>query len=237
MSEILLEVRGLTRRFGGVTAVDGVDLQVASGELHCIIGPNGAGKSTLFNLLCGTLRPTAGRIAIAGQEIVGLPVHRFARIGIARKFQVPSIFASMSVRDNLLVALPAGVPAGDVPERLDEVLERVALAPLADRRAGTLAHGQKQWLEIGMALMCGPRLLLLDEPTAGMTGDETRATAALLRSMRGRLTTIVIEHDMRFVRDLDCQMSVMHQGKLIAAGRFAEIERDELVRDIYLGRR
>lgn len=237
MSEILLEAHGLTRRFGGVTAVDGVDLEVAVGELHCIIGPNGAGKSTLFNMLCGTLRPTAGRIRFAGQEIVGLPVHRFARIGIARKFQVPSVFASMSVRDNLLVAVPPGVPVTDFSRRLDEVLERIALAPLADHQAGTLAHGQKQWLEIGMALMCAPRLLLLDEPTAGMTAEETHATAALLRSLRGRLTTIAIEHDMRFVRDLDCHTMVMHQGRLIAAGRFVEIERDELVRDIYLGRR
>ena len=236
MSEILLAARDLHRRFGGITAVQGISLEIRAGELHCIIGPNGAGKSTLLNMLCGTLVPSSGSIRFGDREVVGLPVHRFARIGIARKFQVPSVFESMTVRDNLAVALPHGRAHGDGLARIGAVLDLLGLAPLAERRAGALAHGQKQWLEIGMSLMPEPRLLLLDDPTAGMSAEETQRTAELLLSLAGSLTIIAIEHDMRFVRTLNCRTMVMHQGRLIAEGDFAAIERDETVRDVYLGR-
>ena len=236
MSVALLSTRNLARRFGGVAAVQDVTLDVQQGELHCVIGPNGAGKSTLLNMLCGTLSPTAGSIQFEGKDIVGLPMHQFTRIGIARKFQVPSVFESLSVRDNLEVALPPTANAADGEARLAEVLDLLLLTPLAERRAGDLAHGQKQWLEIGMALMARPKLLLLDEPTAGMTPDETLRTADLLLSLKGRLTILAIEHDMHFVRALGCRTMVLHQGQLIAQGAFAAIEQDELVRDVYLGR-
>ena len=235
--EPLLEARGLAVRFGGLHAVRGVDLILEPGELRCIIGPNGAGKSTLFNMVAGTLRPTEGSIRYGGQDIVGLPIHRFARLGIARKFQVPSLFAEMTALENLQVAEHPGIPAGEREVRAERMLARLGLEHQGAMRAGALAHGQKQWLEIGMALMAEPKLLLLDEPTAGMTVDETRRTAELLRGFVGRLTTVVIEHDMRFVRALACRTTVMHQGRIIADGPFEEIEADALVRDVYLGRR
>jgi len=235
--EPLLAARGLTAQFGGLKAVRSVDLVLDPGELRCIIGPNGAGKSTLFNMIAGTLRPTEGSISYCGREMVGLPIHHFARLGIARKFQVPSLFADMTVLENLQVSERNRRSARDREARAERMLAALGLQPQTELRAGTLAHGQKQWLEIGMALMAEPKLLLLDEPTAGMTADETRRTADLLRGFVGSLTTVVIEHDMRFVRALACRTTVMHQGQIIADGRFDEIEADELVRDVYLGRR
>jgi urea ABC transporter ATP-binding protein UrtD len=236
VSAILLSTHELCRTFGGIAAVRGVSLTVRIGELHCIIGPNGAGKSTFLNMLCGTLTPTSGSIQFENRDLVGLPVHAFARIGIARKFQVPSVFETMTVRDNLEVALPHRHAREYGAARIDSILALLSLTPLAGVLAGTLAHGQKQWLEIGMALMAEPRLLLLDEPTAGMTPEETRQTAKLLLSLRGSLTMIAIEHDMSFVRALNCHTMVMHQGSVIAEGGFAAIEGNETVRDVYLGR-
>jgi branched-chain amino acid transport system ATP-binding protein len=236
MSAALLKAEGLRRVFGGLVAVDRVDLAVDHGDLICIIGPNGAGKSTLFNMLCGSIRPSAGRIRFEGRDMTRVKPHRFARIGIARKFQVPGVFESMSVRDNLLVAgrsLDQSVAAG----RAGDLMESLSLAAEAETLAGELAHGQKQWLEIGMGLMLAPKLLLLDEPTAGMSSEETRKTADLLLGLKGRTAVIAIEHDMRFVRQLACRTMVLHQGRLIAEGSFAEIEANDLVRDVYLGRR
>jgi urea ABC transporter ATP-binding protein UrtD len=235
MSEPLLQAEGLAKRFGGVIAVSGIDMTVTAGELRCIIGPNGAGKSTLFNMVAGTLRPSAGRIRFAGRDIAGFSVHGFARLGIARKFQVPSLFPSLSVAENLDVAARARVT--DRSDRIASMLAMLALQGCAARPAGALAHGQKQWLEIGMALMADPLLLLLDEPTAGMTVEETERTAQLLRDLMGRIAIVVIEHDMRFVRALACPTTVMHQGRILAEGSFEAIERDDMVRDVYLGRR
>jgi urea ABC transporter ATP-binding protein UrtD len=227
---------GLTKRFGGITALRGVDLSLALGDLRCIIGPNGAGKSTLFNLVAGSFRPSAGRIRFAGRDVVGLPLHAFARLGIARKFQVPSLFQNMTAAENLEVAARGRKARAGRAESARLMLATLGLEDRAAARAGTLAHGQKQWLEIGMALMGEPQLLLLDEPTAGMTIEETERTATLLRDMRGRLTILVIEHDMRFVRALACRTTVMHQGQILADGPFETIERNEMVRDVYLGR-
>jgi ABC-type uncharacterized transport system ATPase subunit len=234
--DMLLEAVDLEMRFGGVNAVHGVSLGLERGELRCIIGPNGAGKSTLFNMLAGTLKPVSGTIRFEGHDMVGLPVHRFAELGIARKFQVPSLFLSMSVRDNLDVARRRRDGAGGQDERIGRMLGDLGLAAQADILAAELPHGQKQWLEIGMALMSEPKLLLLDEPTAGMTPEETRKTAQLLVALAGSMTVVVIEHDMNFVRALACPTLVMHQGQVIASGPFQEIERDTTVRDVYLGR-
>jgi urea ABC transporter ATP-binding protein UrtD len=235
LSEILLSTFDLCRIFGGITAVAGVSLTVHAGEIHCIIGPNGAGKSTLLNMLCGTLAPTSGSIRFESRDLIGLPVFAFARAGITRKFQVPSVFETMTVSENLEIALPRRRLV-EGPARIAAMLDLLSLTPLADAKAATLAHGQKQWLEIGMTLIAEPRLLLLDEPTAGMTPEETQRTARLLLSLRGSITMIAIEHDMSFVRALDCHTMVMHQGRVIAEGEFAAIERNETVRDIYLGR-
>jgi ABC-type uncharacterized transport system ATPase subunit len=232
MSALLVGEK-LSMSFGGIVALREVDLALAAGELRCIIGPNGAGKSTLFNILAGTLQPTTGRVRLEGRELNGLPVHAFARLGISRKFQVPSLFNSLSVADNLAVSERGGGPGWTTREELLAVLglERLSAMP-----AAALAHGQKQWLEIGMALMGGPKVLLLDEPTAGLTAEETLKTARLLQSLAGRMAIIVIEHDMAFVRALACPTLVLHQGRVIAQGSFGEIERDHTVRDIYLGR-
>ncbi len=236
MTAMLLEAEGLRRVFGGLVAVDRVDLAIAHGDLTCIIGPNGAGKSTLFNMLCGSIRPSAGRIRFEGRDMVGVEPHRFARVGIARKFQVPGVFESMSVLDNLMVAARSLAPVA-AAARARELMQLLSLDAEPGALAGELAHGQKQWLEIGMGLMSAPKLLLLDEPTAGMSGEETRRTADLLLGLKGRTAVIAIEHDMRFVRQLACRTMVLHQGRMIAEGPFAEIEANDLVRDVYLGRR
>ncbi len=236
MTAMLLEAEGLRRVFGGLVAVDRVDLAIAHGDLTCIIGPNGAGKSTLFNMLCGSIRPSAGRIRFEGRDMVGVEPHRFARVGIARKLQVPGVFESMSVLDNLMVAARSLAPVA-AAARARELMQLLSLDAEPGALAGELAHGQKQWLEIGMGLMSAPKLLLLDEPTAGMSGEETRRTADLLLGLKGRTAVIAIEHDMRFVRQLACRTMVLHQGRMIAEGPFAEIEANDLVRDVYLGRR
>ncbi len=232
MSTPLIEADNIGVRFGGLVAVAGVSLSIARGEICCIVGPNGAGKSTLFNVLTGTVKPTTGRILIEGENFSGRPVHAFARRGVARKFQAPSIFSSLSVGDNLRVAQRRD---GD-ELHLGEILGLLGFSHMADARAGTLAHGQKQWLEIGMALVARPKVLLLDEPTAGMGPEETMHTVRLIREIASRAAVAVIEHDMEFVRALGVRTLVLHQGRVIAEGGFREVANDEHVRDVYLGR-
>ena len=234
MSDVLLQAENVGIRFGGLQALEALNLTVRDKELCCIIGPNGAGKSTFLNVLTGTLRPTSGSVRFLGHDIAGLPLHRIARLGIARKFQIPSIFPNLSVEDNLKVAR-WGVRSRGRP--VGELLELVALTNRAGTLAGELAHGQKQWLEIGMALAIEPRLLLLDEPTAGMTPQETLATAEMLLRLKGEFSIVAVEHDIRFVRALNCETLVLHQGRRLRSGPFHDIEADEMVRDVYLGRR
>ncbi|RUU53387.1 ATP-binding cassette domain-containing protein [Mesorhizobium sp. M7A.T.Ca.TU.009.01.1.1] len=234
MSDILLQAENVGIRFGGLQALEALNLTVRDKELCCIIGPNGAGKSTFLNVLTGTLRPTSGSVRFLGHDIAGLPLHRIAWLGIARKFQIPSVFPNLSVEDNLKVAR-WGAPSPVRP--VGELLELVALGNRAATLAGELAHGQKQWLEIGMALAIEPRLLLLDEPTAGMTPQETLATAQMLLRLKGEFSIVAVEHDIRFVRALNCETLVLHQGRRLRSGPFHDIESDEMVRDVYLGRR
>lgn len=217
----------LSRRFGGLVAVDNISVTFAAGDVACVIGPNGAGKSTLLNMICGAIAPSSGGILLDGRSLAGLSRHAIARAGVARKFQIPSVFGSLTVAENLAVA-------GDAAPR--EWLTRTGLLAERDTRADALAHGKKQWLEIAMGLIRKPRLLLLDEPTAGLSPEETRAVAELVLTLRGNCTVVVIDHDMHFVRALAARTVVMHQGKLVADGDFAAIERDPVVRDIYLGR-
>ena len=233
----LLQTRALSRRYGGILAVDRVDLAVAPRELVCIIGPNGAGKSTLVGLVSGSIPPSAGEIHLAGVALTGRPLHAFCRHGIVRKFQGTNTFARLSVRDNLVVAgmAVASHRARPFPDP-DEILALIKLEPQADKLAEAISHGQRQWLEVGMTLMSQPELLLLDEPTAGMTVEGTREMAELILRLRERLAIVVIEHDLAFVRSLDCRTLVMHQGAVIRDGSFAEIEQDHEVRDVYLGR-
>lgn len=234
MTHALLKASGIGVRFGGLKALDGIDYAVGERELSCIIGPNGAGKSTFLNVLTGTLRPIQGSVLFAGTSITGLSLNRIARLGVARKFQIPSVFPSLSVEENLDVARWGTASAA---RSTKELLELVQLERVAGKLAGELAHGQKQWLEIGMAIAIGPKLLLLDEPTAGMTPQETLATAELLLRLKGEFSIVAVEHDIRFVRALDCETLVLHQGRKLRGGPFREIEADVTVRNVYLGRR
>lgn len=236
MSDVLLHGTGLNKRFGGVVAVDNVSISISPLEVKCIIGANGAGKSTLFNILCGSLTADSGAVKFEDKSLNGLKLHEFSRAGIARKFQVPSVFESLTVQQNLETSVLGAITKGHLAERVDAMLERVDLTASRDQLAGNLAHGQKQWLEIGMALMSKPKLLLLDEPTAGMTLDETWKTADLIHQLAEDIAVVAIEHDMSFVRALGCHTYVMHQGAIIVEGDFSDIEQNELVRDVYLGR-
>lgn len=233
----LLQAHGMNVAFGGIHAVKEVMLSIGSQELLCMIGPNGAGKSTLLSLLSGTLRPDSGRLLIDGKDLTRRPPHQFARRGVIRKFQGTNVFQWLSVRENLIVA-GQGVAADrerPAPD-LQDIMGLTGLRHRADDIAECLPHGERQWLEIGMALMCQPRLLLLDEPAAGMTVEGTRRMADLLRRLAREIAVVVIEHDIGFVRQLACRTLVMHQGEVIREGAFADIEQDEQIRRIYLGR-
>jgi branched-chain amino acid transport system ATP-binding protein len=233
----VLAASGLTVAFGGLVAVDGVDLAIEPNELVCVIGPNGAGKSTLLNVLSGVQRPEAGHLLLDGRPMIGRPRHAFCREGLVRKFQGTNVFQWLSVRDNLIVAgVAVEAHSGTAMPDPDEVLDIIKLAPQAGVMAGNASHGQRQWLEVGMTLMCRPRVLLLDEPTAGMTVEGTKDMAALVLRQRQRSAVIVIEHDMAFVRALDCRTLVMHQGRVIGEGDFASLQRNTEIRDIYFGR-
>jgi ABC-type branched-subunit amino acid transport system ATPase component len=230
----LLVAEGVVKSFGGIAAVDGVDLSLAPGSLGCIIGPNGCGKTTLFNLMTGYLKPDAGAIRFLGRSIPGQPLHAIARQGLVRKFQVPSVFPALSVAQNLTAA--TWRTTGQT-QALTELFAGIDL-DLDDRRpAGILSHGQKQWLELAMVLSAAPRLVLLDEPAAGMTAAEKAATLRLIERLRRetQIAVLVIEHDMAFVEALDCPIRVMVLGRVVAQGRFEDVRRDPLVRKAYLG--
>jgi ABC-type uncharacterized transport system ATPase subunit len=238
--DALLSVRAVTREFGGVRALDGVSLEVSPGEQVCVIGPNGCGKTTLFNVITAQLPPSSGEVALNGRPLVGLAPHHVARLGVARKFQVPSVFEDLTVQENLEVAcfgLPPSTSSSSSPPDLSFLLQQIQLADRAQMPAGRLPHGARQWLEIGMLLAQAPRLLLLDEPTAGMTGAETLATAALVRRLAEQSGTavVVVEHDMRFVQALGARVVVMLAGRVVADGLFDEVRRLPQVREAYLG--
>ena len=227
----ILRTIALRRSFGGVAAVDGVDFTLGEGELRCIIGPNGAGKSTFFKMLSGQIRPSGGQILFRGQDITGDERHRIARLGVAIKTQVPSVFDGLSVVENIrLAAARTGASVADV-------LARVGMDAHARRLVGELAHGQRQWVEIGMLIAADPALILLDEPTAGMTRDEVARTTALVRELSATRAVVVVEHDMQFVRMIGGAVTVFHQGRILIEDRMDAIVRNQQVRDIYLGKR
>jgi ABC-type uncharacterized transport system ATPase subunit len=232
----LLEIAALSKIFGGVRAVDGIDLAIRSGELCCIIGPNGAGKSTLFQLLGGQLTPTAGRIIFDGQDITGAHPFERARMGIAVKVQSIGIFQELTVDHNLRIPLMRRLSPNEIPPAIDHLLGQVGLRGLNTAQARALSHGQKQWLALGMALAMQPKLLLLDEPTAGMSTEETKLTTEIIRAFNARGSAVmVIEHDMAFVRQLHAPVIVLHLGRVFFRGTFGEVEENEEVRHLYLG--
>jgi branched-chain amino acid transport system permease protein len=232
-----LEAQGLVKMFGGLRAVDSISLEFPAGQLHCLIGPNGAGKSTFFNLLAGRYRPTQGKILLEGRAISRLLPHQRAQRGIGIKLQVPSIYRELSVQENVWLAAFAKTSNTRLAEAaVDRVLSRIGLVERADNLAGDLSHGEQQWLEIGMVVASSPEVILLDEPTAGMTHEETIRTVELVRGLAETATVVVVEHDMEFVQRLDAPVTVLHEGRILAQGRLAEIRRDERVLDVYLGR-
>jgi len=246
MDEPLLTARGLRKRFGGLVATDGIDLEVSEGEALAVIGPNGAGKTTLLGQLSGDLRPEAGTIRFAGTDITALPTAARSRLGLARSFQITSIFRESTALDNVALAVQAHAghsfrfwrPARAeraLREPARAILERVGLGGRADVEAGALAHGEQRQLEIAMALATQPRLLLLDEPVAGMGPDESQRMVQLLRGLRGRHTIVLVEHDMDVVWALADRISVLVYGRVIASGAPEAIRLDAEVRRAYLG--
>ncbi len=233
----VLEAVDLRKAFGGLAAVDGVSLAFAQKGVHCLIGPNGAGKSTFFNLLVGRYRPTSGRVMFSGEEITRREPHERVRRGLGIKLQVASLYKELPVFENMWLASYAKTGNVDAANtRTSDILGWLDLTPRANDLVGALAHGQQQWLEIGMALATEPAIILLDEPTAGMTREETTRTAELVTLLGERASVIVVEHDMEFVRQLDVPVTVFHQGKIFAQGSIDELRRDERVLEIYLGR-
>ena len=235
MPEPILEVSALTKHFGGLRAVH-LSLAVEAGELRCLIGPNGAGKSTFFRILSGGMHPSSGTVRFRGRDITGWAAFRIARLGISIKFQVASVLEELSALQNLHIAAEFRFGNREGRRRAAEMLEVVGLHQRADDPATWLSHGEKQWLEIGMASVGEPALILLDEPTAGMTVEEVKKTVRLLKRLNETATVIVVEHDMNFIRMIARRVTVMHQGEVFAEGSMEEIEVNESVRDIYLGK-
>lgn len=238
-AEPILRAEGLAKRFGGVVAASGVDLAVAPAEFRCIIGPNGAGKSTLFSMLCGIYRPDAGRILLKGEDVTRLPAFRRVRMGLGLTFQTNRAYHVLSVQQNLEIAAraAAGGRNAETEKRFNYALSLFDFDTEDDRPARELPHHRLQWLEIAMVLAGGPEILLLDEPTAGMSPDETMQTAAVLQHLNETgLTIIVVEHDIAFVRKVAQIVTVLHQGCIFAEGTVSAITAREDVRKIYLGR-
>jgi branched-chain amino acid transport system ATP-binding protein len=244
----LLECRGLVRRFGALVAVDGIDLAVEPGEIRAVIGPNGAGKSTVFNLITSVLRPSAGQVIFAGEDVTGMPVHEVAQKGIARTFQLCHIFPALTVRENVRIAAQARdarrwqfLGGGRVLNRsasaADEAIARLRLTRMADATAAMLSHGDQRLLEIAMAIAQKPRLLMLDEPTQGLSIEETGRAVQILKDMltEGDLSVLLVEHDMEVVFKLADNITVLHRGRVIADGSPGAVRASAEVRSAYLG--
>lgn len=241
----LLRTERLTRSFGSLVAVDGVDVSIRPGELRSIIGPNGAGKTTFFRLISGEMVPTSGRIWFNGRDITGLPQHRVSRLGIAKSYQITNIFPHLTVLENVRVAVQGHTHAfnfwsraeqlSQVRDRALGILRNIGLAEKAELLAAQLSHGEKRHLEIGIALATEPALLLLDEPTAGMSPEETEATIRFIREVASRRTVILVEHKMKVVMKISDRITVLHQGQVLAEGAPEEIRANARVQQTYLG--
>lgn len=241
----VLYVEGITVSFDGFRALNDLNLYVDEGELRCIIGPNGAGKTTMMDVITGKTKPDAGTVYFGQRiDLLSLSEHQIARGGIGRKFQKPTIFEPLTVYENLELAIAGDKRvwqtllkdlAGEQRDRIDEVLHQIGLPKHRHQLAGALSHGQKQWLEIGMLLMQSPKVLLVDEPVAGMTGEEVEHTAQLLTSLEGKHSVIVVEHDMAFVRSIARKVTVLHQGSVLAEGTMDQVQNNPKVVEVYLG--
>ena len=243
-TDYLLAVEGLTVSFDGFKAVDDLSFYVDKDEILVIIGPNGAGKTTVLDLICGRTRATDGSVRYQDREILTMREDQIVHAGIGRKFQTPSVYEDLTVFENLELSYPTGYSVfgslffkrtGEVVDRIEAIGETIFLTDLLDQKAAFLSHGQKQWLEIGMLLIQDPKLLMLDEPVAGMSVAERKKTAELLHRIIDNRSVLVIEHDMNFVEDIAHKVIVLHQGKILAQGPMAEVQADPRVIEVYLG--
>jgi urea transport system ATP-binding protein len=239
----VLEIRGLVVSFGGFKAIDGVDFTVNKGEVRFIIGPNGAGKTTLIDVITGLTKASEGTVEFFGDDITGMKEHKVVHKGIGRSFQTPTVFEHLTVVENLDLAASFRMSMirlmrrrRGVSDIVASTLRRIGMPDKGESLAGTLSHGQKQWLEIGMLLVQEPKLLLLDEPVAGMSNTERTQTGELLLDLAGDHTVVVVEHDMAFLRKFASVVTVMHEGKILSEGSVHEVQSDERVREVYLGR-
>lgn len=231
----LLSARGLTRHFGGIRAVDGVDFDLEAGEIHALIGPNGAGKTTLVSLLSGRIAAQSGSIALAGEDITRLPAHARVRRGLAYTFQITSIFPGLTVFDNVALAVQGGMRPGALGPAVALALDRVGMAGMDGDLAGTLSYGHQRLLELAMGLALAPRVLILDEPTQGLAAGEIEGFKALVRGLVPEVSVLLIEHNMEVVMDLAHRITVMNSGRVLARGTPAEIRADPAVQEAYLG--
>ncbi|MEB3334257.1 MAG: urea ABC transporter ATP-binding protein UrtD [Cyanobacteriota bacterium] len=240
----LLEISDVSVSFDGFYALTDLSIRLMPGELRSIIGPNGAGKTTFLDVITGKIRPTKGSVVFQGQNLKGLSEQKISRLGIGRKFQTPRVFDNLTVVHNLELAAaplknPLGLLNGKLPpstkDEVQRLLSYVGLAPYARSQAGSLSHGQKQWLAIAMVVAQSPQLLLLDEPVAGLTDEETSRTAELIKSLAGEHTVVVIEHDMEFIRELNAPVTVLHQGTVLTEGMLETVKNDPKVIEVYLG--
>ena len=247
-TNLILTVEDVNKTFDGFKAISNLNFYLDRGELRTVIGPNGAGKSTFFDLITGRAKPDTGRIEFGWDvDLTDLSEYEINRLGIGRKFQTPSVYGEHTVWENLLLSLkgPRGVfttlfhrTSSEQRDRIDELLKLIRLDAKRNWLAGKLAHGEKQWLEIGMLLAQDPQLLLVDEPAAGMTDEETHRTGELLISLAGKHSIVVVEHDMAFVKQIarEGKVTVLHQGTVLCEGKFDEVQADTKVREVYLGR-
>lgn len=236
MADVLLKARDVAMHFGGVKALDGVDFTLRRGELRCLIGPNGAGKSTFFRCLTGTYLPTRGEIALDGVPIPGRDRHEIARMGIGIKTQVPSVFDGLSVHENVWLSLRGLRNTSERERRINAAMERVGIEGLRDKVLGTLAHGQRQMVELAMIVASDPQLVLLDEPAAGMNKTEVSRLAEIIREINNTHTVVVVEHDMTFIRKIATDVTVFNQGRILTEGPVETVMNDPAVRDVYLGK-
>ena len=242
----LLDISNVTVSFEGFLALKELNLTLKEGELRAVIGPNGAGKTTFLDVITGKVKPTSGDVFFKGKSLIGKKEHKIARIGVGRKFQSPRIFENLTVEKNLQIAvsqysspfkLIASKPSNEKVEEVKKLLKIINLSKQSDLEAGSLSHGQKQWLEIAMLLGQKPSLMLIDEPVAGLTDEETELTADLLKSLSGENTVIVIDHDMEFIRRLESNVTVLNQGSVLCEGTMDQIQNDPEVIEVYLGKK
>jgi ABC-type uncharacterized transport system ATPase subunit len=233
----VVETQDLSMQFGGVAAVDGVNFRLERDELRCLIGPNGAGKSTFFKCLTGMLRPSAGRVLIDGEDVTGWHPHEIARLGVGIKTQVPSVFDNLTVRENLWLAAYRVHRSASTRSRIAAVQERLRIGEIAGELAGRLSHGERQRVELGIVIVGDPWLILLDEPAAGMTGQEVDQMAQIVRELNEHASIILVEHDMQFIRAIARKVTVFNRGRVLAEDNVEAIMNNPVVRDIYLGKK